>query len=141
MSKSNILSTILANLFVNSDKVISEKLTAEEHSAFALEVQEINDRLDAQTEANQLVVANLEAANAQIKTLTSSLNAAESQLASTTSNLTAVTTERDKYKAHHDKISKTGDENPDEDENSRKSTKTASYNTNAVETWHKANRS
>ena len=140
MSKPITLSTILANLFPGSQKVISEKLTTEEHIGFSAEVQELNDRIDAQTQANELLVADLATANATIAGLQANLATANTNLQAANANLTAITGERDRYKAHYDKIGDKGNQNPGEDENSRKPSGKAGYNQHALDVWHKANR-
>ena len=55
---------ILAALFANSEKAISEKLTQEEFNGFAAEATEVQNRLDAQAEGNVGMNGDLTAAKA-----------------------------------------------------------------------------
>jgi len=139
MSKPKTLSAILSALFPKSEKVISEKLSTQEHETFAADASELQERLDAQTTANELVTADLTKATARVTELEGSLAAAEGQVATLTASLTAMTTERDTYKAHHEKAVQKGDKDADQDHNSRGSSGKASYNENAMNVWQKAN--
>jgi hypothetical protein len=138
MSKSKILSTVMADLFPNSGKVISEKLSTDEHAGFSADVQELNDRLEAQATANEQIVADLAASATQVTDLTGKLEAANTLAEGTAQKLTVVTSERDTYKAHYDAATKVGAIKAKEDEGSRGSVEMASYNASAVEVFNQA---
>lgn len=121
--------------FANSGKAISENLSTEELAVFTTEITELNARVDAQTEANTLVVADLAAANTQIADLTASLATATANATALNAQITTLTGERDKYKAQHERAASQGNQNPNEDENSRKVAQTSSYNQHAMDVW------
>ena len=141
MSKPITLSSIIAAIFPGSDKVISEKLTADEHASFAAEVGTLNEQLEASTLANTTLSADLLARTTELATASATITTLEASLATANTTLSTVTAERDKYKAHHDKISSLGNQNPNEDENSRHKNLQAGHNQNAIDVWNKANRS
>lgn len=126
-------------LFSNSQKAISENLSTEELAAFTTEVTELNTRLDTQASANALVVADLASANTQITELTASLATAQANATALNAQIVTLTSERDKFKTQHEKSASKGDQNPDEDENSRKQVQMSSYNQHAMSVWEKAN--
>ena len=135
------LSSIISAFFPGSDKVISEKLSLDEHAQFGTEVQELNDKITAHEATITATAAELVTANAALTTATASVATLTAQLATANGQITTLTTERDKYKAHHDKISSKGDSNPDTDENSKGKNLEAGYNQHALAAWQKANRS
>jgi chromosome segregation ATPase len=141
MSKPITLSSIMSALFPGSDKVISEKLSTDEHAAFGAEVQELNDKITAHEATIATTAAELVTAGEALTTATASVATLTAQLATANGQITTLTTERDKYKAHHDKISSKGDSNPDTDENSKGKNMEAGYNQHALNVWQKANRS
>lgn len=126
------LTTIMAAFFPKSEKVISEKLSTTEHASFSADVQELNDRISAQTAANELVVADLAASAIQVTELTASLAAATALAEGRAAELTTITAERDTYKAHYDAAVKLGTKQGKEDEGSRSTAELASYNANAI---------
>jgi len=85
------VSAILAALFGNSEKAVSEKLTQDEFNAFAADAQEVQNRLDAQAEGNAAMNADLTQAKADA-------DKAETELATTKAAL--ATTEADLAKAN-----------------------------------------
>ncbi|WP_254561786.1 hypothetical protein [Dyadobacter diqingensis] len=135
------LSTIFAKFFPGSEQAISQSLSVADHATFAAEVNTLNEQLEATTLANATLSADLVTRTSELATATASITTLEAKLATANASLLAVTAERDKYKAHHTKASSTGDQNPDEDANSRQATSMAGYNQNAMDVWKKANRS
>lgn len=75
------VAAVLAALFGNSEKAVSEKLTQDEFNAFAADAQEVQNRLDAQAEGNAAMNADLTKAN-------EAADAAELTLATTQASLT-----------------------------------------------------
>lgn len=138
MSKSKILSTIMAGLFPNSEKAISEKLSTEEHASFSDDVNELNTRLEAQTAANELVTADLTAANSKVAELTGQLATVTALAESRAAEITTITAQRDTFKAHYDTAAKQGSKSAKEDENSRGTVELSSYNAHAQEVFAKA---
>lgn len=136
MSKPISVAAFISSLFGKSHKTISEKLSTDEFNEFSEDASELNNRLEAQTAANALVVADLATANASIAELTTNLATANANLTTANTQLTAVTTERDKYKAHWDKSADKGNNDGGEDDNSRKA-ELSSYNQNALDEWNR----
>lgn len=78
---------ILAALFANSEKAVSEKLTQEEFNAFAAEATEVQNRLDAQAQGNSAMNGDLtdakaaaDKAEADLATATAALQKANGDL-------------------------------------------------------------
>lgn len=83
------IAAIVAALFPNSEKAISEKLTQEEFNAFAGDAQEVENRLEAQATGNQAVADDLTKANANLVTANASLTTAQAALTKANDDLTA----------------------------------------------------
>jgi len=113
-------------------------LTSEEYASFSEDASELNTRLDSQASANELVVADLATANAQVAELTTQLATATALAESRATELTIITAERDVFKGHYDKAAAKGTSTADRDENSHGKVEVASYNANALEVFHKA---
>lgn len=137
MSKPISLTAFLSKYFGGSDKVIAEKLSLDEHAVFAAEVAELNSQLEKMSLDNTTLTTSLEAAQSSVTKLTADLATAQASATTLQADLTAMTGERDKYKAQHEKHASKGDQNPSEDENSRKHTSKAGYNLNAAELFQK----
>ena len=133
------IASIMGIFFPKSEKVLSEKLATEEHSALALEAGELHTQLQAAIDAKGLAETQLATANATITALNTSLETEKTQVASLNGQLATVTTERDAFKAQHEKIASKGDQNPNEDVNSRKVIPTSNYNQMALDAFHKVN--
>jgi septal ring factor EnvC (AmiA/AmiB activator) len=82
------LAAALAALFPISGKAISEKLTQEEFNSFGTEVQEAQDRLDAQAQGNEAVAADLKAAETRQNELQAELTTASNNLTKAQGDLT-----------------------------------------------------
>jgi peptidoglycan hydrolase CwlO-like protein len=131
MSKAKTLSAIIAGLFTNSDKAISEKLSSEEYASFSQEASDLNTKLEAQVTLNEQLTA-------QVSDLTTKLEAANTLAESRAAEITTVTNERNTFKTHYDKAAAQGTGTADRDENSHGKVETSSYNANALEVYHKA---
>ena len=134
MSKPNTLTAIIGSLFSRSEKPISEKLSTEEFNAFMQDAGELDARL---SQGNEKLTADLAAATAQVTELTASLALSAAKVTELTASLATVSAERDTYKAHYDKAAAAGQGKANEDENSRGSVETTSYNAHALEVFHK----
>ncbi|MVM36505.1 hypothetical protein GO730_00595 [Spirosoma sp. HMF3257] len=89
MAKTTLtVATILATLFGNSHKALSEKLSTEEFNAFSAEAQELQDRLDAQEAGNLAVTGDLTKANADLAIAQAALTTAQTELGTTKTALT-----------------------------------------------------
>lgn len=130
MSKAKTLSAIIAGLFTNSDKAISEKLTSEEYASFSQDASDLNTKLEAQVTLNEQLTA-------QVTDLTTQLAAANTLADSRAKEITTITAERDTFKAHYDKAAAQGTGTADRDENSHGKVETTSYNANALEIFNK----
>jgi septal ring factor EnvC (AmiA/AmiB activator) len=73
------VAAILAALFPNSEKAISEKLTQEEFNAFAADAQEAQTRLDAQATGNEALNGDLTAAKADAAKAEAALTAMQAE--------------------------------------------------------------
>lgn len=81
MSKTLIsVATMIATLFAQSQKAISEKLSSDEFATFSAEVKETHDRLEAQQQGNEQIKADLEAEKAKASTAESQRDAAKADL-------------------------------------------------------------
>ena len=94
------LAAALAALFPTSSKVISEKLSQEEFNAFGTEVQEAQDRIDAQTEGNQAVAADLTEARTKLTEKETRLQEANSDIQALRSQMSQLQTKADQWDAH-----------------------------------------
>jgi multidrug resistance efflux pump len=137
MINAKIASTVIAGLFPLSEKAVSEKLSTEEHNAFASDVTALNQQIENLTITHDLAVSDLATANATIATLTAEKQGAEAKVASISAQLATVTAERDTFKGHYDAAAKLGTGTGKEDENSRQKVETSSYNANAMEIFNK----
>lgn len=136
MSKTILLSAAMVSMFPTSGKAISEKMSTEEYASFTEEAGELNTRLETQATANGLVVADLATANASVTELTANLAIANASIQAVTGQLNIATVDRDKYKAHHDKIAEKGDTDPEKDANSRLDASLSSYNQHAINAFN-----
>ena len=84
------VAAILAALFPNSEKAVSEKLTQEEFNAFATEAQEVQTRLDAQAAGNAAMNGDLTAAKADADKAEAALATAQTELATAQTDLVAL---------------------------------------------------
>ena len=85
--KKTTLGSVIAALFPNSEKAVSEKLDQSEFDAFAAEAEETQKRLDAQTAGNEAVAADLAAANAKTTALEATVATASTDLATAQASL------------------------------------------------------
>lgn len=111
---------LLTALFPKSQKAISEGLSTEDFNAFSGELVEVGTRINSQTEGNEKLKADFDAAvkradeaEAKVTTLTESQKDLQGKLQSAEAD-------RDKYKEHYDAQVNAGKINPNEDANSRK---------------------
>lgn len=140
MSKITILAAFMSTFFGRSEKVISEKLSTEEHNQFTEDMSELSEKFEAATTENTRITGELAVAAARITELEGSLTGANDQVTSLTASLQSVTSDRDKYKAHYDEVADKGDKDADQDQNSRGTSGKSSYNENAMSVWQKANK-
>lgn len=133
MSAMKTLSIFLAGFFPKSEKVISEKLTTEEHASFLLDANEMSKSFDGQT--SQLV-----AANNTISELNAQLEASALEATTKATQLASVMQERDTYKAHYDAALKVGAATAGEDLNSQDTEASTDYNAYAVSVWHQTHK-
>jgi septal ring factor EnvC (AmiA/AmiB activator) len=86
------VAAVLAALFPNSEKAISEKLTQEEFDAFAADAQETQNRLDAQEQGNTAITADLATANASLEQTQATLTQAQADLTKANADLATANT-------------------------------------------------
>ena len=114
MAKINTtLGAVLASLFANSQKAISEKLEQDEFNAFSEEASEVQTRLDTQAAGNAAMNADLTAANeaaelaeTNLATATADLTAVRAELATANTTITGLKAKADQWDAY--KASLTG---------------------------------
>jgi septal ring factor EnvC (AmiA/AmiB activator) len=94
------VAAVLAALFPNSEKAISEKLTQEEFDAFAADAQETQNRLDAQEQGNTAITADLATANASLEQAQADLTKANADLATANTTVTELTPKATAWDAH-----------------------------------------
>lgn len=111
---------LLTALFPKSQKAISEGLSTEDFNAFSAELVEVGTRINSQTDGNEKMKADFDAAtkradeaDAKVKSLTDTQKDLQGKLQTAEAD-------RDKYKEHYDEQVNAGKISPKEDANSRK---------------------
>lgn len=115
------IAAVLASLIPQSEKALSEKLSAEEFNALGAELAEVQSRLEAQTEGNAKLKADFEAATGRATTAEATVKTLTDAQIELATKLTAAEADRDKYKGFYDEQKGAGMTLPNEDANSRKS--------------------
>lgn len=123
---------LLTALFPKSQKAISEGLSTEDFNAFSAELVEVGTRINSQTEGNEKMKTDFDAAtkradeaDAKVKSLTDTQKDLQGKLQ-------AAEADRDKYKEHYDEQANAGKISPKEDANSRKEGGTNPNDPNAL---------
>lgn len=144
----------MASFFGKSEKVISEKLTTDEHNQFTSEALELQNKItslenekttlesDKTTLATEKATLEGEKATleASVNTLKSEKTTLEGDKTKLQNSLTSTEGERDKYKAWFEKQAGVGAQLPEGDATSKGEQNLTSYNQHALEVFRKANR-
>lgn len=141
MNKLTLTATaLLTALFPKSQKAVSEGLSTEEFNAFGVELVEVGTRINAQTDGNEKLKADYEAAVKRADEAEAALTLAQTQATTLQGQLTKAEADRDTYKGHYDAAVAAGKKFPKEDANSRGAQLPANDPTQvALNAWKKAN--
>ena len=141
MSKLTLTATaLLTALFPKSQKAVSEGLSTEDFNAFGGELVEVGTRINAQTDGNEKLKADYDAAVKRADTAEAALTLAQTQATTLQAQLTTAEEDRDTYKGHYDAAAAAGKKFPKEDANSRKAELPANDPTQAaLNAWKQAN--
>ena len=141
MSKLTLTATaLLTALFPKSQKAVSEGLSTEDFNAFGGELVEVGTRINAQTDGNEKLKADYDAAVKRADTAEAALTLAQTQATTLQGQLTTAEADRDTYKGHYDAAAAAGKKFPKEDANSRKAELPANDPTQAaLNAWKQAN--
>lgn len=145
MNKLTLTATaLLTALFPKSQKAVSEGLSTEDFNAFGGELVEVGTRINAQTDGNEKLKADYDAAVKRADEADAALKLAQTQAQTQVTTLQAQLTkaeaDRDTYKGHYDAAAAAGKKFPKEDANSRKAELPANDPTQAaLNAWKQAN--
>lgn len=132
---------LLTALFPKSQKAISEGLSTEDFNAFSGELTEVGTRINTQTEGNEKLKSDYEAATKRADEAEASLKKAQLEVTTLKASLTKAEGERDTFKGHYDAQVAAGKTLPKEDANSRKANELPANDPTqaALNAWRAAN--
>jgi len=144
----------MASFFGKSEKVISEKLTTDEHNQFTSDVKGLQEKITGlenkvtglEGEKTTLATekATLEGEKATLEASVNTLKGEKTKLegdkTTLQNSLTSTEGERDKYKAWFEKQAGVGAQLPEGDATSKGEQNLTSYNQHALDVYRKANR-
>lgn len=136
----------MATYFGKSEKVISEKLSTEEHNNFTADAQKLQEQITSLESDKTTLEGKVTALEGEKTTLASDkttlegkVTALEGDKTALAGKLTAAETDRDKYKGWFDKQKGAGNELPEADETSKGGAEMTDYNANALAIFRKRN--
>jgi chromosome segregation ATPase len=136
----------MATHFGKSEKVISEKLSTEEHNEFTAETQKLQEQVTSlETDKTTLEgkVTALEGERDTLATdkttLEGKVTALEGDKTTLQNSLKETETDRDKYKGWYDKQTKNGTQLPDGDATNKEGGSMTDYNADAMAVFRKYN--
>lgn len=136
----------MATHFGKSEKVISEKLSTEEHNEFTAETQKLQEQVTSlENDKTSLTekVTGLEGERDTLATekttLEGKVTALESDKTEIQGKLTTAEADRDKYKGWYDKQTKNGTQLPEGDATNKESGSMTDYNADAMAVFRKYN--
>lgn len=132
---------LLTALFPKSEKAVSEGLSTEDFNTFSGELVEVGTRMNAQTDGNEKLKADYEAAVKRADEAEASLKKSQEEATALQTKLTATEAERDTFKGHYDAQVAAGKTLPKEDANSRQTKELPANDPTqaALDAWNKAN--
>jgi outer membrane murein-binding lipoprotein Lpp len=140
------LAAFIATYFGKSEKVISEKLSTEEHNNFTADAQKLQDRITSLESDKTTLEGKVTALEGERDTLASDkttlegkVTALEGDKTALAGKLTAAETDRDKYKGWFEKQKGVGAQLPDADETSKGGAQMTDYNADALAMFRKHN--
>ena len=132
---------LLTALFPKSQKAISEGLSTEEFNAFGGELVEVGSRMNAQTDGNVKIKADLDEATKRADAAEALLKKSQEEVTNLKASLSKAEGERDTFKGHYDEQVAAGKTLPKEDANSRKANELPANDPTqaALNAWRAAN--
>lgn len=132
---------LLTALFPKSQKAISEGLSTEDFNAFSGELVEVGTRMNTQTEGNEKLKTDYEAAVKRADTAEASLKKTQEEVSTLKASLAKAEGDRDTFKDHYDAQVAAGKGLPKEDANSRQTKDLPANDPTqaALDAWNKAN--
>lgn len=133
------LAAFMATHFGKSEKVISEKLSTEEHNEFTADAQKLQDQVTSLENDKTTLQGERDTLATEKTALEGKVTALEGDKTTLQNSLKETETDRDKYKGWYDKQKGKGTQLPEDDASNKESGSMTDYNADALAMFRKRN--